>query len=68
MVARVSERKLAREIGVSMAAKTARKIDLGSPTSDDNDLEDGGGQFEAKAAPVALERQHCDFPKWDKVG
>jgi hypothetical protein len=51
-----------------MAAKTARKIDLGSPTSDDNDLEDGGGQFEAKAAPVALERQHCDFPKWDKVG
>jgi hypothetical protein len=50
-----------------MAPKTARKIDLGSPTSDDDELEDGGGQFEAKTAPVALERDGCGFPKWDKA-
>ncbi len=50
-----------------MAPKTARKIDLGSPTSDEDELDDGGGQFEAKASPGALGRQHCDFPKWDKV-
>lgn len=50
-----------------MAPKTARKIDLGSPASDEDGLEDGGGQFEAKAALVASLRDGCGFPKWDKA-